>query len=115
MSGRSAAAAAEDAYASASSFTREKSEIFRRRFGIDDTVAFALRETGVRHAADAEIVDRSELLQDRKKHLRPDGAVRSYDLNIFIFELGGCIGGSQVAIGGAVFGVGELRRNEWHR
>src|SRR5258708_1990549 len=106
--GRGAKAAAKNAYTSGGSFAREKSEIFRRGFWIDDAVSFALGQTGVGHAADAKIVNRSKLLEDGKKRLRTDGAVCSDDLNVFIFELRRGIGRSQIAIGSAIFGVGEL-------
>ena len=90
--GRGAAAAAENAHAESGGFASEKREIFRRGFRIDDAVAFALRKTGVGHAADAEVVDFGKLTQDFEQGLRAESAVGADDLNVFCFELSGGIG-----------------------
>jgi len=39
--------------------------------------------------------------------LRAEGAVGADDLNVFVLQLGGGLRGSEIAVGGAVFGVGE--------
>src|SRR5579859_1623417 len=92
--GRGAAAAAKNTDAESGGFSREESEIFRRRFGIDDAVAFALGEAGIGHAADPQFVDFRELPQNAEQSLRAERAVRADDLNVFSLELSGGIGGA---------------------
>ena len=108
--GRRAAAAAENAHAEGGGFAREQRKIFRRRFRINDAVAFALGESGVGHAADAHVVDAGKFAaESASSDLRTERAVRADDLDVFIFELRGGIGRAQIAEGGAFFGVSELR------
>ena len=50
-----------------------------------------------------------EFAENRQQRLRAERAVRADDLNVFCFELRGSVGGTQVAVGGAFFGISELR------
>src|SRR5579883_3567564 len=102
MRGRCAAAAAENADAERGGFAGEEREVFGGRARIDDAVAFALRETGIRHAADAQVVDIRELLKDRKERLRSQCAICADDLDVFVLEALRGVGGKQVAIGAAL-------------
>src|SRR6266404_5682717 len=98
MSRSGSAAAAKDAHAERGRFAREEREVFRRRFRINDTVAFALRKSSVGHAADAKIIHGSQLLQNRQKRLRAERAVGTDDLDILVFQLRGGIGGTNIAV-----------------
>src|SRR6266478_5245846 len=109
MRGRGAAAAAENAHAEGGGFAREKGEIFGRGFRVDDAVAFTLGETGVGHAADAQIVDAGKFLKNGKQGLRPERAIGADNLHIFIFQQRGHRARTHVAEDRAFFRVGELR------
>src|SRR5258708_5509258 len=98
MGGRSSEATAENTYRGGGRFAREKSEIFRRSFWIDDAVAFGLGETGVGHAADAKLVNRSKFGKDWKQSLRAERAICAYGLDVFIFELSGGVSGAKVGV-----------------
>src|SRR5580692_106455 len=106
--GRCAAAAAENAHTERGRFAGKEREIFRRRLGIDDAVAFALRKAGVRHAADAKAVDFGQLAQDFEQWLRAEGAVRADDLHVFCFELRGGTRGAEIAVRCSLFRVSKL-------
>src|SRR5882724_5486114 len=109
MRRRGSAAAAKNAHAERGRFAREEREVFRRGFWINDAVAFALRESCVGHAANAKIIHGGQLLQNRQKRLRAERAVRADDLDILVFQLRRGIGGTNIAVRRAFFGVGELR------
>src|SRR5271154_502229 len=55
--GRGAAAAAEDAHAQGRGFSGKQRKISRRRFRIDDAVAFAFGKARIRHAAHAYVAN----------------------------------------------------------
>src|SRR6266481_7142035 len=112
MSGRRAATAAKKAHAERGRFAREKRKVFRRRFWINDAVAFALGKTGVGHAADTNIIDRGKLREDGQKGLRAQRAIRTDHLYVLAFQLRGRIGGADVAVGSAFFRIRELR-HDW--
>src|SRR5437016_5686174 len=105
---RGATAAAEKAHAERRRFAREKREIFRRGFRIDDAVALAFGEAGVGHAADTEIVHGGKLLQYRQQRLRTKRAIRADHLNILVFQLRRGIRGADITVRRAFFRVGEL-------
>src|ERR1700674_3413827 len=100
---RRAAATAENAYAEGRGFTSEQSEIFRGRFRINNAVTFALGKASVGHAADTEIIDSSELPQDRQKRLRTQSAVRADHLDVFTFQLRRGARRANIAVRGAFF------------
>ena len=85
--GRRAAAAAQNARAHGGGFAREKRKIFRRRTRIDDAVAYALGKAGIGHAADADVRDSGQFLQNRQQGLRAERAVRADDLHIFMLPV----------------------------
>src|SRR6202521_5544481 len=105
---RGATAAAEKAHAERRRLAREKREIFRRGFRIDDAIALAFGEAGVGHAAYTEIVHSGKLLQNRQQRLRTKRAIRADHLNILVFQLRRGIRGADIAVGRAFFRVGEL-------
>jgi hypothetical protein len=107
--GRGAAAAAENAHPESGGFAGEKREIFGRGFRVHDAVAFALGETGVGHAANAETVHAREFLKNGKQRLRAERAIGADDLHVFVFQLRGHRAGTQVAEDRAFLGVGKLR------
>ena len=108
-----ATTAAENAYAAnLRGFAGKFREIFRRRFGIDDAVPFALWESGIRHATDPNLAGARDFLQDRQQGLRTQCAIGPDDLDIFVFELHRCGGRVHIAKRGAFFGIGELR-DDW--
>ncbi len=107
--GRGAAAAAENANTERGRFASELRKIFRRGFRVNDAVAFALGESRVGHAADANVIDAGKLAKNRKQRLRTQRAVRADDLHVFRFELRGRIGRAQIAVRSSLFGVRELR------
>src|SRR6266705_3552837 len=111
MSRGGAAAAAQNAHAQRGRFAREERKIFRGRFRIDDAVAFTLGEARVGHAADTKVVDGGKLLQNRQQRLRAKRAIRADHLNILVFQLHRGIRRTDIAVGCAFFGVGELRHN----
>ena len=113
--GRSSAATAENTYPGGGRFAREKSEIFRRSFWIDDAVAFALGETGVGHAADAKLANRSKFGKDWKQSLRAQRAICADDLDVFFFQVRGGVSGAKVAVRHAFFGVSKLRDDRQQR
>src|SRR6266705_1125656 len=111
MSRGGAAAAAQNAHAQRGRFAREERKIFRGRFRIDDAVAFTLGEARVGHGADTKIVDGGKLLQNRQQRLRAQCEIRADHLNILVLQLHRGIRRTDIAVGRAFFGVGELRHN----
>src|SRR6266571_5311566 len=111
MSRGGAAAATQNAHAQRGRFARKERKIFRGRFRIDDAVAFTLGEARVGHGADAKVVDGGKLLQNRQQCLRAQRAIRADHLNILVFQLRRGIRRTDIAVGRAFFGVGELRHN----
>jgi len=105
--GRGAATSAQNAYTGGSRFTRKEAK-YSGEIWIDDASPSALGQTGIRHAADAEVVDCGELLQDREQGLRADGAIGGRRPEHFIFELGGSIARLRSPVGNAFIGIGEL-------
>ena len=109
MRRRRSAAAAQNAHAHRRGFAREQRKIFRRRLGINDAIAFALGKAGIGHAADAHVRDTGQFLQDGQKRLRAESAIGADYLDVFIFQLRGGVGGTQIAESGAFLGISELR------
>ena len=97
--GRGAAATAQDARAEGRGFAGEEREIFGRRARIDDAVAHALGKSGVGHA----LTRRSPMLAEAPRigssDLWAQRAVRADDLNVFVRQLRGGFGRTQVAVG----------------
>src|SRR5713101_4094319 len=109
---RCSSATAENAHAERGGFACEERKIFRRRFRINDAIALALGKSGIRHGADANVIDCSQLRENGQKRLRSERAIRANHLDVFVFQLCGGIRGADVTVGGAFLLVSKLR-NEW--